>query len=185
MMIVNNKERRNVCITQDTHGNKLAVIQDVIFRNKQNIDWDEVKKYLERYVGDIYVIDEDKESIFIGKDLPDEYTGSQYTARLKGGLAKTKANAAQAIPELIEISENPTYKNNFEEKHKKDAAFGWYRYDVRFAMAVYNRKGEIERYNIFRGRMIIRYAENGKKYLYDIINIKKESEYPAQTYAIR
>ncbi len=45
-----------------------------------------------------------KEIIYIGNDLPDEYTGSNYTAKLKGALAKAKANAAQGIPEMIEIS---------------------------------------------------------------------------------
>lgn len=111
--------------------------------------------------------------------MPDEYAKSKYTASLKGGLAKTKANAAQAIPELIEISVNPTYMVNHEKKHDKDAKFGWYRYDSRFAMAIYNREGDVEKYNVFKVRMIIRHDENGKKYLYDIINIKKESEYPA------
>ena len=46
-----------------------------------------------------------KDIIYIGKDLPDEYTGSKYTHKLKGGNAKAKANAAQGIPELLEIAE--------------------------------------------------------------------------------
>lgn len=114
-----------------------------------------------------------------GKDLPNEYAGSKYTAGLKGGIAKTKANVAQAIPELIEISTNPVYMKNHEQKHFKDARHGWYRYESRLAIAIYNRDEEVERFNVFRVRMIIRHDENGKKYLYDIVNIKKESEYPA------
>lgn len=38
--------------------------------------------------------------------------------------------------------------------------------------------GEMERYNIFHVYMIIRYDLNGKKYLYDVINIKKETSNP-------
>ena len=33
----------------------------------------------------------------------------------------------------------------------------------------------MERYNIFRVIMVVRHDQNGKKYLYDIMNIKKET----------
>lgn len=169
---------RNVNIVKDTDGNKIVVIHDIIFRNKQNISWSDVEKYLEQYVGEMYRIAEDNEMIYIGKDLPDEYAHSKYSARLKGSLAKTKANAAQAIPELIEISSQKVFSENLEEKHRLDAKYGWYRYDSRFAVAVYDNSGEIERYNMFKARMIIRHDADGKKYLYDIINIKKEPSTP-------
>ena len=152
--------------------------KDTIFRNKQNINWSDVEAYLGQYVGELYTIAENDEQIYIGKDLPDEYAHSNYSARLKGALAKTKANAAQAIPELIEISSNKTYNANAEAKHALAAKYGWYRYDSRFAMAVYDNTGEIERYNIFKARMIIRHDADGKKYLYDVINIKKEPSTP-------
>jgi len=45
-------------------------------------------------------------------------------------------------------------------------------------MAVYNNQGEIEQYNFFKARMIIRYDADGKKYLYDVINIKNEPSTP-------
>ena len=64
-------------------------------------------------------------------DLPDEYSGSNYTAKLKGALAKAKANAAQGIPEMIEIAENRRFQENLERKHNKNAKYGWYRYDSR------------------------------------------------------
>lgn len=170
---------RELSVIKDINGNKIVVIDDIIFHNKQKIKWDDVEKYLEQYIGEFYVIAEDSETIYIGKDLPDEYANSKYTAKLKGALAKSKANATQAIPELIEIAENPTFTENKDEKHNKDAKYGWYRYDSRFAIAIYDDGGEIVKYNVFKVRMVIRYADDGKKYLYDLINIKKESEYPA------
>ena len=36
----------------DENGNKVVVLPDIIFSNKQNIDWNEVEKYLERFVGE-------------------------------------------------------------------------------------------------------------------------------------
>ncbi len=34
---------------------------------------------------------------------------------------------------------------------------------------------EIERYNIFHASLIVRYSEDNRMYLYDIIDIKKET----------
>ena len=44
--------------------------------------------------------------VYIGNDLPSEYTGSKYTYKLKGTVAKAKANAAQGIPELLETAQS-------------------------------------------------------------------------------
>ena len=66
-------------------------------------------------------------------------------------------------------------KENFKEKHNKDAKYGWYKYISRFALPVYCEGEEIERYNVFRVVMIVRHAEDEKMYLYDIMNIKKET----------
>jgi len=59
------------------------------------VNWDDVKNYLEIYVGEFYEIADSKDIVYIGKDLPDEYTGSRYTYSLKGANAKAKANASQ------------------------------------------------------------------------------------------
>ena len=66
-----------------------------------------------------------------------------------------------------------------KEKHDKDAKHGWYRYDVRFAIPVYENDVLI-RYNVFGARLLINHAQNGKKYLYDILTIKKETSKPQQ-----
>ncbi len=36
------------------------------------------------------------------------------------------------------------------------------------------------KYNIFHARLLINHAENGRKYLYDILVIKKETSKPQQ-----
>ena len=103
----------------------------------------------ERNVDDFFVIKETQDLIYIGKDLPDEYSSSKHTRGLRGTLAKAKANATQGIPEMIEIAGGKRYKANMEQKHYRDARYGWYRYDTRFALPVYNNSGELIRYNIF------------------------------------
>ena len=47
---------------------------------------------------------------------------------------------------MIEIAVGKHFRENHEEKHKRDAKNGWYRYDSRFALPVYDDKGELERY---------------------------------------
>ena len=76
---------------------------------------------------------------------------------------------------MIEIATNKAHKENFKEKHKRDAKYGWYRYDSRFALPVFDEEGEIKYYNVFKVIMVVRHAEDGKMYLYDIMNIKKET----------
>ena len=89
--------------------------------------------------------------------------------------AKANANAAQGLPELIETASGVRVTLNTKPKHNKDAKHGWYRYESRFALPVFGDNGEVTRYNVFHVAMILRHAEDGKKYLYDIMNIKKET----------
>lgn len=167
-------QKRNVSIIQDVNGNNVVMINDIIFKGKRFIDWNEVERYLKRYVGEFYTIADNNEIVYIGTDLPDEYAHSEYTNVLKGANAKAKANAVQVIPEIIETATDKRYTVNTKKKHNKDAKYGWYRYESRFALPVFGIDGEIIRYNVFHVIMILRHAEDGKKYLYDIMNIKKE-----------
>ena len=108
-------------------------------------------------------------------DLPDEYTHSKYTRILKGANAKAKANVVQGLPELLQIASNEIYEENRKEKHIKNAKYGWYSYDARFAFPVCGDYEEIERYNVFNVALLVRHDADGKHYLYDIMKIKKET----------
>ena len=94
---------------------------------------------------------------------------------MKGANAKAKANAAQGLPELLGIASNKEHKENRKDKHNQDAMYGWYSYDSSFAIPVFTDEGEIERYNVFRVALLVRHSQDGKKYLYDIMKIKKET----------
>ena len=161
-------------ITNDK-GQKVVEIDTIVFSSKRRIDWDGVEEYLKKYVGQKYQIDETDDLIYIGSDFPDEYANSNYSARAHGTIGKAKANASQVIPELIKIATNIAYRENSDDKHCEDAKFGWYRCTVRFTLPVCDDKGNVIGKNAFQGRMIIRFDEDGKKYLYDIIDIKKET----------
>ena len=47
---------RNVNIITDLKGNKIVLINDIIFQGKRSVNWDDVKEYLETYVGEFYEI---------------------------------------------------------------------------------------------------------------------------------
>ena len=167
--------KRNVSVVIDENGNRIVIIRDIIFWGKQSINWNDVEMYLKRYVGEFYTIADTEEIVYIGTDLPDEYAHSKYSNILKGANAKAKANAAQGIPELIQIAKGMKFTPNTKLKHQKDAKYGWYRYESRFALPIFNEKGEVVRYNVFHVAMIIRHGDDDKRYLYDIMNIKKET----------
>ena len=94
--------------------------------------------------------------------------------------------------EITETSEKIYIGTDFPDEftHGKDktilkgsnlkAKYGWYRYDTRLALPVYNDYGEIERYNVFRMRMLVRHDEDRKLYLYDFLRTKKETSSPLE-----
>jgi len=166
---------RKVNVVEDLDGNKIVFIHDIRFKGKRSVEWDDVEGYLRQFVGEMYTIEDTKDMVYIGADLPDEYTHSNYTKILKGANAKAKANAAQGLPEMIEIATEREFEENRKEKHINDAKYGWYSFVTRFALPVYGEAGEIERYNVFRAAVLIRHAMDKKLYLYDIMKIKKET----------
>lgn len=85
---------RKVSVIEDLDGTKTVFIHDIVFKGRQNIDWDYVESYLRQYVGEFYTIEDSNEVIYLGDDLPDEYAHSVYTRSLKGANAKAKANAS-------------------------------------------------------------------------------------------
>ena len=172
---------RNINIITDLDGKRFVLTNDIRFKGKRS-EWKDVELYLKEYIGEFYEIEETCDKVFISKDFPDEYANSKSRIALKGAVSKAKANAALAIPEIVQIACNRRYSENVKQKHEKDAKYGWYRYDVRFALPVYSDKtGEVERYNIYIAVMLVRHSEDNMKYLYDIISIKKETSSPLES----
>ncbi|MCD7982182.1 MAG: hypothetical protein LUF32_07725 [Clostridiales bacterium] len=169
-------------IVMDEKGHKIVVIPDIIFKNRQNIDWSAVEDYLKRYMGEIVTIAETGDIVYIGQKFPDEYTGSKYTKRLKGTNAKVKANAAQAIPEMLEIATEKDFHENRKDKHFSMAKKGWYYYKTRFALPVYADEQKTEIYNFYSARLLVNRTSYGKLFLYDLLDIKKEASNPLKDY---
>jgi hypothetical protein len=171
---------KSVNIITDLDGSKIVIINDVRFQSRRGIDWDEVENYLKEYIGEYFEIAETSEKIYIGSDFPDEFSHSKDTKGLKGANLKAKANMTSAIGELIQIASDKAEYQDYNNKHGAKAKFGWYRYNTRFGLPVYDEDGNLERYNIFLTRMLVRCDKDGKLYLYDLVRTKKETSKPLE-----
>jgi len=169
-----------VDIIRDENGNQIVVINDLRFKGRRSVDWDAVEECLKEYIGKCAEITETSDLVYIGSDFPDEFVHSKDTRTLRGANLYAKANASGIILEMIEIATGKTFAENYSEKHNRDAKYGWYRYDTRFALPVYDDDGELQRYNVFKARILVRHAQDGKLYLYDVLRIKKETSKPLE-----
>lgn len=171
---------KNVSIITDLDGSKIALINDVRFKSRRSIDWNEVEKYLKEYIGEYFEIAQTAEKVYIGTDFPDEFSHSNDTKWLKGANMKAKANLTPAVGELIQIAGEKAEYPDYNAKHGTKAKYGWYRYTARFGLPVYDENGGLERYNIFTTRMLVRCDADGKLYLYDFVRTKKETSRPLE-----
>jgi len=158
---------------------RIVRIKECPFAGKQNINWNEVEAFLKKYIGKEILIDSTKDKILIPKGFPDEYTGSAYTKKLRGAVAKAKANATTELEALVKQAENRRYVENKEDKHEKDASKGWYRYDTFFSIPVRGEDEKEYRENIYRATLVVRINNRGCE-LYDVVNIKKEASKPLE-----
>lgn len=92
-----------VKVVRDEQGNAIVIIPDIIFWNKQDIDWDAVKEYLKKYLGEIIENKQTKEKIEIGTKFADEYTGSKYSEHIRS-TGKSQGKCSTRNPRTGRIS---------------------------------------------------------------------------------
>ncbi len=166
-------------VVSDSEGKKIVIIHELMFKSRKSIDWSKIEQKLKAYIGQCYEIIETSEKIYIGSDFPDEFSHSKSKTNLKGANEKAKANITEVVEQLIEISTNKRECPDYDTKHGKSAKYGWYRYTTRLGIPIYSETGVLERYSIFSATMLIRRDADGKLYLHDFVNIKKEGVQPA------
>lgn len=163
---------------REVDGQQIAWIENSSLSNKDLRDHKKIAEYIGRHIGKVYTIIESGQRVYIGEDLPSEYTQSEYTKRLlknNPATLKAKNRASDALGDMIEIASDRRWEKT-KHTHNKDAKFGMYRYNSRFAFAVNGGNGtpNVHAYDV---ELLIRNASDGKKYLYDIVNIKKNTAY--------
>lgn len=127
----------------------------------------------------------DAQPVYIGEDLPGEYKSSEYTKSLRKATRTVKMQAVTNLDEMLLLAENGEWRDNVKEKHKQDAKNGWYRYSTRFALPVLDIKKAVDHYTVYSGTLLIRNDADGKSYLYDLLDIKKEKVISSTSFSAR
>lgn len=163
---------------READGKQVVWIDDNILKqNDGQLTHQFIANYIAEHIGEVYTILESGQKVYIGEELPKEYTQSKYTQailRKNKGLVKAKNRAAAGLGEMIEIATNRRWEMT-RHTQSKDAKYGMYRYDTSFGFPVLDDKGNVVRANVYSAELIIRNASDGKKYLYDIVGIKKDT----------
>lgn len=166
-------------ILEIVDGKKIAWVENSGLSRRDLHDYKKVAEYIGEHIGEAYTIIESGSRVYIGEDLPGEYTQSEYTRRLfakNRSALFAKNKATDSIGDMIEIAENRRWEKT-KHTHNKDAKYGMYRYDTCFAFPIKNNAGKVVDVKAYDAELLIRNASNGKKYLYDIVNIKENTDY--------
>ena len=158
---------------KQVNGKQVVWIANSGLSAKQLTNHIAVAEYIAKHIGEVYTIIESGQKVYIGEDLPGEYTHSKYTDSLrirKPQVLKAKNKATNAFGLLIETATNRRWEKT-KHSHNKDAKYGMYRYDCSFAFPV-NGEAGVRAYD---AELLIRNASDKKKYLYDIVNIKENT----------
>lgn len=77
------------------------------------MDWNIVEDCLKEYIGECAEITEASDVVYIGADFLDEFAHSKDTKELRGANMYAKVNSSSIIREMIEISTNKTFAENY------------------------------------------------------------------------
>lgn len=162
--------------SREVNGKKIAWIENNPLSLKDLTNYKKVAAYIANHIGEAYTILESGYRVYIGKNLPKEYTQSEYTKALLRNnqpILRAKKKAIGSFGEMIEIATNRRWEKT---KHaaNKDAKYGVYRYSTAFAFPV-KQSGKITSVKSFDAELVILNSSDGKKYLYDIVNIKENT----------
>lgn len=162
--------------SREVNGKKIAWIENNPLSLKDLTNYKKVAAYIANHIGEAYTILESGYRVYIGENLPKEYTQSEYTKALLRNnqpILRAKKKAIGSFGEMIEIATNRRWEKT---KHaaNKDAKYGVYRYSTAFAFPV-KQSGKITSVKSFDAELVILNSSDGKKYLYDIVNIKENT----------
>lgn len=168
--------KNSTMYSREVNGKKIAWIENNPLSLKDLTNYKKVATYIANHIGEAYTILESGYRVYIGENLPKEYTQSEYTKALLRNnqpILRAKKKAIGSFGEMIEIATNRRWEKT---KHaaNKDAKYGVYRYSTAFAFPV-KQNGKITSVKSFDAELVILNSSDGKKYLYDIVNIKENT----------
>lgn len=163
----NNNTKYSIVYNNDGTFNRVKIKDDIFKNNNGKSINQTMMDYLKEHIGDYTEIIESGQKVYLGEDLPGEYAYSKSAENLPVKDKLAKGRAVTGLQEIVENAKNRRWEPNKKEKHNLDAKYGFYRYDTNFSFE-HNGKEQI-----YSATILIRNDANGKKYLYDILNLKK------------
>lgn len=115
-------------------------------------------------------------TILIDDKTANKYIYSCYTRWSKTDMKYVKCILANYIKELFMNASSKSYEVNRKNKHNLDAKYGFYKYGVKFSIVDNGKE------TIYTCSLLVRNDANGKKYLYDILDIKKINQVSLEKY---
>ena len=154
------------------NGQKVVWVDNNILDEKpaDQSDASYIKEYLVNHIDDVYTIIESGSKVYPAKKLPDEYLYSKFSqslAKYNRSKYHAKLRFVPGIGEMVEIATNRRWEKT-KHTHNKNAKYGIYRYDTRIAFQGGNGP------KAYMAELIILNADDGRKYLYDVVGIKKD-----------
>lgn len=160
-------ESHEVVYKENGSFDRVKIKENIFENNNGKSITRTIKDYLVEHIGEYADIIESGQRVYLGEELPGEYAHSKSMQSLPIAQKLAKGRVLPGIKEIINNATNRQYEANRKTKHNTDAKYGFYRYDTKFSFD-YNGKE-----HIYAGTILIRNDANGKKYLYDVTNIKK------------
>ena len=166
-----NVNEDKIVYNKDGSFNRVRIEENIFVNISKTKMVKEVKFLLKQLIGKYFVIKESGQKVYIGKDFPGEFVYSKYTLTLNYRDKIVKFRVVNNLDSLIKNANSKKWTKNYKNKHNNDAKYGFYKYKIVFSI-VYEG---IE--TIYEGILLIRNDADGKKYLYDILNIKEKIDY--------
>ena len=162
---------------RNINGNKVVWVENNLLKESIGTPTHQfIADYIANHIGEVYTIIESGQKVYLGKDLPKEYTQSKYTKTIlqsRPNILKTKNRVASNLGKMIEIATNRRWERA-EHSENKDAKYGIYKYDTKFGFPVLDHNKNIIGANVYDATLVILNSSDGKKYLYDLVGIKKD-----------
>lgn len=163
-----NVNEDKIVYNKDGSFNRVRIEENIFVNVSKTRMVKEVKILLKELIGKFFVIKESGQKVYIGKDFPGEFVYSKYTLTLSYRDKIVKFKVIDNFDNLIENASDKKWTKNYKNKHRDDGKYGFYKYKIVFSL-VYEG---VEK--IYDGVLLIRNDANGKKYLYDILDIKEK-----------
>lgn len=138
------------------------------------VDWSAARMKLLKLVKNVITIKENNAKVKFDRKFIKEFTASKYTQSANKKIKNIKANLVDNITELVENAGHIFIEINNKDKHRIDSGYRWEKYKCLFRFNSLDELGNNVSI-IYSCCIVIRCPNFKEKYIYDIVDIKKET----------